>query len=159
MVWQRLPTTLLSDSENRICSTVVGEILCLNLLFQQKKTAVLWSCSRTRNQCHRTLKKNIYIYDATGWQDAAFARTVLLLGPLDDEDRAFAVLRAVVADAAQERPARSHTAIRTSDGRVNVKIGGDGKQKIFLLRSLSSRWPWHRFRVIEMDACTPSNEM
>ena len=105
------------------------------------------------------VKKNIYIYDATGWQDAAFARTVLLLGPLDDEDRAFAVLRAVVADAAQERPARSHTAIRTSDGRVNVKIGGDGKQKIFLLRSLSSRWPWHRFRVIEMDACTPSNEM
>ena len=84
------------------------------------------------------VKKNIYIYDATGWQDAAFARTVLLLGPLDDEDRAFAVLRAVVADAAQERPARSHTAIRTSDGRVNVKIGGDGKQKIFLLRSLSS---------------------
>ena len=64
------------------------------------------------------VKKNIYIYDATGWQDAAFARTVLLLGPLDDEDRAFAVLRAVVADTAQERP-------------VNVKIGWDGKQKIF----------------------------
>jgi hypothetical protein len=75
-------------------------------------------------------KKNIYIYDATCLQAAAFARAILLLGPLDDEDRAFAVLRAVVADAAQERPAMSHTAIRTqvSDGRVNVKIGCGGKQ-------------------------------
>lgn len=33
-------------------------------------------------------------------------RLGLLLGPFDDEDRAFAVLRAVVADASQERPAK-----------------------------------------------------
>lgn len=101
-------------------------------------------------------RKNIYLHivDATGSQAAALHCKdviLLLLRPLDDEDRALAVLRAVVADAAQERPLDEAVSMAAHDEQVGAHLVGGVADDVPRVPALHQRLD-RQVRVLGADA-------